>query len=336
MLDLSTCVDAFGLFAPIERALDRVNTHAAYRSYPDPTSGRARHNIAEWCQVDPAQIDVGPGASEIIWTIARTCLRSGQPALQWQPCFSEFSHAAHAVGAVVRSHRCEDERLPIEARIQAFSAAVGAQCPVLAYICAPSSPRGEWLPAEDLRSLVANHAHTLFVVDQSYLNMSHHAAEHGVRFPENTILVRSVTKELGLPGVRAGYAILSADLRTRLQHQRPFWSLGTHAQVVLERYAECRSLVAERRELMLQRALVLSQNLVELGWRPDLHDTPYFTFSAPANSPSSAQEIAKSLLEKQSIAVRDCTSFGLPDHVRVVAHPEQTRLVHGLSTLGKS
>jgi histidinol-phosphate/aromatic aminotransferase/cobyric acid decarboxylase-like protein len=74
-VDMSTCVDAFGLLPPIERCLNDVTTRAAYTSYPDASSQAARESIAELYNVDPARVDVGPGAAEIIWTLVRTCVR---------------------------------------------------------------------------------------------------------------------------------------------------------------------------------------------------------------------------------------------------------------------
>lgn len=332
ILDLSTCIDAFGLFAPIQRALYDVSTKESYRAYPDPASKHARTAIAEWCDVDLSHLDVGPGAAEIIWTLVRACVRPNNRVLAWEPCFSEFVHAAHAQGARVITHGHNDDQRPIDVRLDEFSKAVRTHEPVVAYLCAPSSPLGEWVPAEMLSRVVTAHPGTLFLVDQSYLNLSRHAAETNVRLGTNAVLLRSLTKELGLPGVRVGYAIMSSPLREKLQQNRPHWSLGTHAQTVLEAYPKCQSLLAKRREQLLQQASHLALGVARLGFQPRLADAHYFTFSPPHGSSHTATTITQALVSFHAIAVRDCTSFGLPNHVRIVAHPEQERLLRALAT----
>ncbi len=334
-LDLSTCVDAFGLFEPVERALRHVDATAAYRHYPDPQSRVARAALARAMGVDVERVDVAPGAAELIWTLVRAVLQRSETALVWKPCFSEFEHAVAAVGGVVAVHEHGgDEMYP---ELERFAATVRRVRPKLAYLCAPSCPRGEWVPVERLRQLVESNSDTFFVIDQSYLNLSHHAHELETPFPANAALVRSVTKELGLPGVRVGYALLTPSLRARLHAQRPCWVLGTHAQAVLEVYGECRAPLEARRRLLLRQSKVLGDALSQLGLDVALRDTHYFTVSvgrkdAHQDGATSGAVLARTLFNV-GIAVRDCTSFGLPDCVRIVAHPEQQKLIDEWSRL---
>jgi histidinol-phosphate/aromatic aminotransferase/cobyric acid decarboxylase-like protein len=313
----------------------QVTERASYAAYPEPTAQQARASIAEWCGVGPGEIDVGPGAAEIIWTLVRTCVRATDRVLLWEPCFSEFTHAAHAVSATVMTHRSASDEHSVERRVELFGDAVRTHNPTVAYLCAPSSPRGEWLPNDLLQSLITSNQGTLFIIDQSYLNMSHHAAEGRLRFSPNAVLLRSLTKELGLPGIRVGYALMAANLRTQLQRQRPYWAVGAHAQAVLQCYVACQPLITERRQLMLRQARALVHELKMLGWQPELQDTPYFTVRAPHTSTWLAKEVATRLLQSHAIAVRDCASFGLPEHIRIVAHPDQARLLRALTVEGR-
>lgn len=321
VVDMSTCVDAFGLFEPVVRALQRVEAAATYRNYPDPDSRLARGRLAEFAGVDPERIDVAPGAAELIWTLTRTVLRPGDAALVWKPCFSEFEHAAAAAHVHVFEHWFGAGS--VDAEVARFFGAVAERRPKLAYLCAPTCPRGEWIPAALLCEGISREPNTTFVVDQSYLGVSGHAAELGVRFPKNAVLLRSVTKELGLPGVRVGYAIVDAALRSELRAQRPFWAVGAHAQAVLEVYVECLQPLASRRAQLLASARSLAHGLELLGSRPKLRDTHYFTVETGA---SVAAEVSARLFE-HDVLVRDCTSFGLPRELRVVAHPQQAALL---------
>src|SRR5690606_38822365 len=90
LIDLSTCVDAFGVLPRVEQALREVDANETYRHYPDPQSRRARGRIAEFAGVSVDCVDVAPGAAESIWTLTRTVLRPNDVALVWKPCFSEF------------------------------------------------------------------------------------------------------------------------------------------------------------------------------------------------------------------------------------------------------
>ncbi len=334
-VDLSTCVDAFGLFEPVQRALRHVDATAAYRHYPDPQSRVARANLARALGVEAERVDVAPGAAELIWTLVRAGLQRGETALIWKPCFSEFEHAVAAVGGLVAVHEHSGDEMYSE--LERFAATVRRVRPKMAYLCAPSCPRGEWVPAAGLRQLVENTSDTLFVIDQSYLNLSHHAHELETPFPGNAALVRSVTKELGLPGVRVGYALLTPSLREHLQAHRPCWVLGAHAQAVLEVYGECRALLEARRELLLRQSRVLGDALSLLGLGVALRDTHYFTVSvdrmAPRQDGATGGAVLARTLFDAGVAVRDCTSFGLPDCVRIVAHPEQQKLIDEWSRL---
>lgn len=323
-IDLSTCVDAFGVLPRIEQVLSEVDANQAYRHYPDPDSRRARGRIAEFSAVPVDCVDVAPGAAESIWTLTRTVLRPNDWALVWKPCFSEFEHAVAAVGARLRAHTFGAGST--ETEVARFFDAVSAHNPRLVYLCAPTCPRGQWVPGELLRRGMRKNPNTTFIIDQSYLQLSTHASELELRFPDNVVSLRSVTKELGLPGVRVGYAIANATLRAHMQTQRPYWSMGSHALAVLEAYVECQDALKKRRELVLARARELSVALTQLGLTVDLHDTHYFTVDVAGRPNVSATEVTAALL-REGVAVRDCTSFGLPRRVRVVAHPEQRRLV---------
>lgn len=325
IVDMSTCVDAFGLLEPVRRALSRVEETASYRDYPDPESRRARARLAEFAGVPCECIDVGPGAAELIWTLTRTLVRPGEVALAWKPCFSEIEHAVAAVNGRMLSHWFGEES--VEREVARFFDVVANQRPKLAYLCAPTCPRGQWIPSELLSRGSAQAPDTAFVIDQSYLGLSGHGGELATQFPSNVVLLRSLTKELAVPGVRVGYAVMSAELRTRLQSQRPFWCVGAHAQAVLEAYVECLGPLAARRELLLDKARGLATDLRHCGLAPQLEDTHYFTVDVNRDVPTeTAAGFAQRLLGTR-IAVRDCTSFGLPNAVRVVAHPEQHRLV---------
>ena len=124
------------------------------------------------------------------------------------------------------------------------------------------------------------------------------------------LLVGSLTKVFACPGLRLGYALGDVEPLARLQ--RP-WSVSSLALSVLPDLLATADLRAWSSALAGLRRRMIE----EAPWPVDRGSAPYATFVVG----DAAAERAR-LVAEHRVLVRDCTSFGLPDRIRVAVHPE--------------
>src|SRR5262249_23044711 len=128
------------------------------------------------------------------------------------------------------------------------------------------------------------------------------------------VVVRSLTKDFSLAGLRLGYLVAHPDLVATIRRARMPWSVNALAQVAgmaaldhLEWLATCPAqLLADR--------LALTNHLTQDGWQMVPSTTPFFVARSPDQRP--VISLTQALLVR-GIAVRDTTSFGLPQHIRI-------------------
>jgi histidinol-phosphate aminotransferase len=317
VLDFSSSTNPYGPDPEVARALQG----ARFDRYPDPTALRAREALAERCGVEPEQLVLGNGAAELLWSLARCLLGPGTSALIAEPTFSEFRSAANCCGAVVREWRAAPER--------GFTIELGALWAATAhavYLCSPNTPTGRALPASEIADWAACQQSTI-VLDQSFLSLSERWQDAALKLPRNVVVVRSLTKDHGIPGVRLGYLIGSPELCALLERSRPAWSTSALAQAAA--IACCRSdeFVASSRERLLEDRRQLALELAALGIESVPSQTNFLLARVPG-----VGELRARLLTRHQILVRDCASFGLPGFLRLAARPaaERARLVAAL------
>jgi histidinol-phosphate/aromatic aminotransferase/cobyric acid decarboxylase-like protein len=139
--------------------------------------------------------------------------------------------------------------------------------------------------------------------------------------------VGSLTKVFACPGLRMGYVIADPEIIKRLEARQPQWSLGSLAIAVLPDLLGAADLVRWTSEIAQLRT-ELTALLVEFGLLPRPSDANYLLCAAPAQ--------IRTRLLAQGVVVRDCTSFGLPDMVRI-AVPDASgleRLAGALKAVG--
>ena len=297
MIDFSVSTNPYGphpavLAAVREAAIDR---------YPDPLATAARNALAILAGVDPDRIVVGNGAADLLWTLARALIEPGTRVAIAEPTFCEFRAAA--AGA----HIVECDHTPSElARIDAD----------VLYLCNPNNPTGGSLPLAQVATLAADLPRTRIVLDESFLSLSERAAEAMTPMPDNVLRVRSLTKDHALPGLRVGYLIASAELCERIEAARAAWSASAPAQAAAIAAASQTDFVsASRRQLLADRdRLVVA--LRQRGFDPVATSTHFFLV------PVGDAAATRARLLDHGVAVRDCTSFGLPGHIRIAARPE--------------
>lgn len=191
----------------------------------------------------------------------------------------------------------------------------------------PTNPTSVLHSAEDIRAL-ARPGRTL-VVDEAFADAVPGEPESvaGGGVP-GLLVVRSLTKMWGLPGLRAGYALADPDLLSRLAHGRPHWPLGTLA---LEAITACCE----------PAALAESDNAAERVVRHrdefagKLDALQGVTVHGPAAAPFlllrlPEGETVRTALRRRGLAVRRGDTFpGLDtDHVRVaVREPEDNAVL---------
>jgi len=131
-----------------------------------------------------------------------------------------------------------------------------------------------------------------------------------------------MTKYWGLAGLRLGHAVAEPGLAAALRAAAPPWSVNACAQAA--GVAALRDLEHHRRSVALltgERDRLVA-GLRARGWVTEPTTAGFFLIhvgDAPA---------ARRALLAQGCLVRDCTSFGLPGHVRVSPRrPEQNDLL---------
>jgi histidinol-phosphate aminotransferase len=284
--------------------------------YPDRDALALRAALAESLGVGVAKIVAGNGASELISLAAMAFVRPGDGVMVLGPTYGEYARAARLVGGhpTTWPARAEDD---FRTDLMAVACSLDRQKPRVVFVCNPNNPTGTLLNAEGFAGLVRRYPATLFVVDEAYQPFAYgvSALELGAA---NVLVIRSMTKDHSLAGLRLGYAIGPEALVEPLRRVQPPWSVNAPAQA-----AGVAALGdPAHRDRSLQRLRedreTLVAGLAELGLFPVPSAVPYFLVRVGDGAAFRQKLLARRIL------VRDCASFGLPEYVRIsTRRPEE-------------
>jgi histidinol-phosphate aminotransferase len=314
ILDFSVNVNPYGAAPAMLRAI----AAARLDRYPDARAPGPRAALAAAWDVAADRIAIGNGAAELLWTLchwaARDSIRSrgpGRSLVVVDPAFCEPALAAQAVGLDV--HRfttmAADGFAVDPAALARFARDHGA-CAV--YLASPQNPTGRPVPTAVLTQIAGGLPDLTVIVDEAFLALSHGWACARVPLPDNVVRVRSLTKEHALPGLRVGALLGPAAVIDALEALRPAWTVSAPALAAAEASAGLGDFVAGVRARWLDETAALVAEVTALGLRVLPTDTVFALVEV-----GDATRLRAQLLAQARVLVRDCTSFGLPGHIRV-------------------
>lgn len=293
------------LHEALRRALD--DDAAAY-----PRESGAVEALAALHGRAPEEIVPCNGAAEALWLLP-SALRPRLAACI-HPAFTESEAALRAHGVpVARVLRDPDADFALDA--DAVPAAVD-----LVIVGNPASPSGTLDPAAAVLGL--RRPGRVVVVDEAFMDLVPDEPGSLVReaLPD-VIVIRSLTKSLAIPGLRAGYAVAPAPLADRLRAVRPPWSCNALALAALRETARRPEAFGAAAARAQEERADLEARLAEV---PGLRVWPGAANFVLVRV--SEGEAVAARLRATGIAVRPSGSFpGLsPDHLRITARgPEE-------------
>ena len=279
--------------------------------YPDPEATGLRQCLSARLGVAPDNIIAGNGAVEIIRLIALTYFGRGDSIMILEPAFGEYRLAAQIMGAEVTGLRARagDGFMP---RMGEVVRTIKEHRPKGVFIGQPNSPTGQYLSRRAVEAILAAVGDGLLVLDEAFISFVNRAwPSLGLVSRGNVIVVRSMTKDYSLAGLRLGYAVAAGGIINDLRRVRPPWHVNVVAQqagvaaLAADGYlARCRREVRRAKEYLVAK-------LGKAGLEIVPSRANFFLVRV-----GDGRGFRASLLER-GILVRDAASFGLPEYVRI-------------------
>lgn len=300
------------------RAALQATLDSGVSRYPDDRE--ARHALAALHGRHAEEIVPTNGAAEALWLLP-AALKPAR-AVCVHPAFTETE-------AALRAHGVSVERV-LRDPDQNFALDIGAipEAADLVVVGNPASPDGTLERPEVLHAL-RRHGRTV-VVDEAFADLVSGEACSLVREPlDDVIVIRSLTKVLAIPGLRAGYAVAAPELAERLRAVRPPWSANTLALTALTEVARRPEAIAAAATRAQSERTDLVRRLAAIDGIRVWPGTANFCLIEVSDGPTVVRELGA-----RAIAVRPASSFpGLADgHIRLTARTaaENERLVYAL------
>lgn len=304
---------------PSPKAVEAVRADAnRMHQYPARPHAALDSTLAERWDVEDDQIWLGAGAVSVIDTLTRAMVEPGEAILRPDPGFSYFGRSNRSHYGTDRTYplRKEDDfALDVDRVLDVYDGE-----PIL-YLNTPHNPTGATVSIERISEIVeGTDDDTLVVVDEAYGPFSSEpSAIDLVEETDRVAILRTFSKSHGLAGARIGYGIMPlsiADAYGRVS--TPFG---------VSRLALVAALGALEDEAFLERSVAVARNgrqylrdaIDARTWPSDGN----FVLVEVGDAASIADE-----LEERGLKVRDCSSFGLADCIRVtVGTPDQNRRI---------
>ncbi len=177
----------------------------------------------------------------------------------------------------------------------------------------PNNPTGSVISSTAIMSAVQKHPQKFFVVDESFIEFSDTVSllpsieEHGV---ENILIIKSLSKSLGLPGIRLGYVYTrNRDLLGHITANIPIWNMNSMAENFIEILLKHRNSIQQSFDLTKVDRANFTLGLAALSIVDKvLPSGANFITCKMTMSHSDLVKVQKNLLASHKIYIKDVSS----------------------------
>lgn len=202
--------------------------------YPDAEARELRGALAQYVNMRPENIVVGPGSSSLMMHIIEVFSGPGEEILFTSPAFGTFYEE------ITLARGRTPVKVPLEKNfdldIAKLKKALSPRSRVI-FITRPNNPTSKLVPLEDMREILkaAEAVKAIVVSDEAYVEFADAHSSAVELFYEmgegiNLLVTRTFSKAFGLADLRLGYCVGPAAAVSYLSKAKPKWGTGMLAQ----------------------------------------------------------------------------------------------------------
>mgnify|MGYP001471297339 CR=1 FL=1 len=305
IIDASASVVPFKLPKKLTNYLVKAINNGSIRDYPDRSYFEVKNAISKFHNIDPSMILPGNGASELFTWAARDAGLNGISSL---PCpgFGDYQRALKCWNSpyiynplpLSWSNR-KPQSFPIQPKTNVL------------WITNPHNPTGQLWSRSSIENLLTNYK--LVICDEAFISIVPGGESQSIinltKKHKNLIVIRSLTKFLGVAGLRIGYAVTNSDRLLKWKEIRDPWPVNTLAINVTN--------IIMNDTIMYEKRLNKIHRWVEKEGKWLNKNLSSFSSLTPMPTSANFQLIKSDYsilnildnLKKRGILLRDCRSF---------------------------
>ena len=255
-----------------EHDIQELMTSIDITTYPDANNSQVISGIianlreSNNVSIDPINIIVTNGSNEAIYIIASYF--SGDQVAILQPTYPEYEKALKAYNAKVNYVFNLDEMINSEYKC--------------IFICNPNNPTGKYIEWDHLSKVMdqLEKLGTILVIDEAYIDFltledQDLLISHYKRY-ENLIILRSLTKNYQLAGLRLGYVIGSEKWINLIKRRQPTWSVNSVAGRVALDYLKNQKLMDDTKAFYKYETRRVIKKLRSLGHNIEVNNVNFY------------------------------------------------------------
>lgn len=189
---------------PSQKAVEAVRAIAdGINIYPSVDAAELRIALSQYVGYPTDQVVMGAGMDGVVDTMMRLFIQPGTSAVITTPTFSYYEIAVRSAGgSPVFVKRQSDFSVDINAVLSSID-----ENTRILFLCSPNNPTGNTISEADVRNIVES-TNAIVFLDEAYVEFAQKSLTGLVAEYENLVVGRTMSKAMGLAGLRIGYGIV--------------------------------------------------------------------------------------------------------------------------------
>ncbi|WP_407379891.1 histidinol-phosphate transaminase [Methanobrevibacter sp.] len=280
--------------------------------YPESQLKDLVHLAAQYSDVKDSQVIIGgDGADEIIDVLAKTFIEPDDEFIVPLPSYMYYEYLLKQYGAhpVYAKWDLEKNVLDVDSIFDKITPKTK-----MIFLCSPNNPTGTLIDRQDLIKIAGENPEVLIVIDEAYFEYSEVTNKDLIDDYDNIFIIRTMSKVLGLAGMRIGYGLACEEIIEYMHRIKPVFSLTRLSFVAAVSTFEDKEYIDRSIRDGIESRDFLIDELSKIDCLNVFPSKSNFILIGVKDTGYTAAEITREFM-KRGIIVRDCTSFkGLDEY----------------------
>lgn len=315
----------------------------ALEFYPSQNAAIAQ-KLAKYLHIDSPHIFIGNGAIEVIQAVLHNFVRTN--LVVPIPTFSSYYEFVRDGVEVLLYKLPKEQNYALD--IEAYTKFIQDHNAKNALIINPNNPDGGYIPYDTLRECLARLRHLEnVIIDESFLHFGYEDSSlEQISYTKlveefsNVVLIKSMSKDFGVAGLRAGYGVMAKNRVEALLHNGYLWNVNGLSEFFFSLFGDDEFL--QKYERVRKSYITQTQEFFKaLGQIDSIKTYPSkanFALVELLNG-AKAQDLCIKLLSSYGIYTRSCSDkIGLDgEFLRIASRSEQenTQILQSLQEVFK-